>query len=119
MRCQIILRNIGLRPLHRQLSSDTGHLAYSLIDFYTFIYEEKDHSSQLAKKVPSECMESLEKYIALRSEDSHNLFVIHARTRILQTIKALFVKDVEWFPTAVKTIGVSSTFITRRQEVEA
>lgn len=73
-RCQRVLgevRKITLRPLHRQLPSGTGYLAYSLLDFYACV-KEKD-SSKSIKKVPVVCIDSLKKYIASRSRDSNNI----------------------------------------------
>ncbi|GFH45029.1 predicted protein [Chaetoceros tenuissimus] len=60
-----------VRPLHHQLLSRTGYLAYSVLDFYIFIYEKEEHFT--VEETTDDCIDSLEKYIALRSEDAQNI----------------------------------------------
>ena len=56
------------------LLSSNGYLANSLIDFYTliFIYDKETRSSE-AKEIADGCIESLEKYIIVRTIDSENI----------------------------------------------
>ena len=49
------------------------YLAYTLLDFYTLIYKKKQHSLESAKASAETCIDSLEKYISVRSTYSRNV----------------------------------------------
>ena len=71
-----------MRPLFNQLPSSAGHLANSLLNFYTLAYEKEEHSPESAEASVEKCSEALEMYIASRSRDSQwILLVIPARFR--------------------------------------
>lgn len=70
VKCQKFLRKIRkINWIHlcNELPCSTGHLAQSLLEYYTLIFEQEELSLESAKAVAKKSIESLEKYITLRT----------------------------------------------------
>ncbi|GFH55172.1 predicted protein [Chaetoceros tenuissimus] len=59
-----------------QLTLGIKHLAKTLLEYYTLIYEKEKHSWEPTKEKTSKCIESLEKYIALITTSAQNICYI-------------------------------------------
>ncbi|GFH60179.1 predicted protein [Chaetoceros tenuissimus] len=69
----IVREAISSSSLRNLLQSDTGHLAHSLLTFYTYIFEEEEHSSEKAKEITDEYTESLKTYVSCKSVNTQRV----------------------------------------------